>query len=149
MDRQLRLTWIRVISVAVSMMLLVACGDKTAPSDTRTDSRALTSSDVTEVVAGNSLVGVPLAAGDAAWAVYYATGGIEHGMYGGDFDKGRWRVSNDMLCSNWDNWGDGERCFTLYRTDEAKVLGYSDGKHEWTAVVVPGDEQSLESREHK
>ena len=149
MDRQLRSHWIRVISAAVSTTLLVACGKGNSLSDTRTDLRVLTSSDVTAIVAGNSLVGVPLAAGDAAWAVYYGTGGIEHGMYGGDFDKGRWRVSNDMLCSNWDNWGDGERCFALYRTDEAKILGYSDGKHEWTAIIVPGDEQNLESHDHR
>lgn len=93
------------------------------------------------MLSGNTLAAVE--SDEVSWVVFYDEAGIEWGRYGGDTDKGRWRIGDDMLCSDWNTWGDGERCFALYRNKAGEVLGFSDGEHEWTAKIEPGDHSNL------
>ena len=102
---------------------------------------ANTGVDLGHLLAGNTLVGAEDAG--VGWAVFYTADGAEFGRYGDDTDTGRWRVDGDNLCSDWQTWGDEERCFRIRRNADGLFLGYSGETLEWQARLEQGDTLGL------
>ncbi len=140
---QLRSSWIRTISAVLPLICFAGCDSGTTSVVAAPELERLTATELESMLPGNTLATPP--SEETAWAVFYEANGIEWGDYGGDTDTGKWRIGGGMLCSDWDTWGDGERCFTLYRTGAGEVLGYSEDVHEWTALLEPGDKRGLKT----
>ncbi len=130
-----------VSSAAVAVLVVAACNPE-SPQDRPDSIESLTGTEITEVLSGNTLTGAP--SEQTPWSVHYKADGTEFGLYGADTDTGRWRVRDNQLCSNWDNWGEGERCFELQRDDSGTIMGVYDGEPEWSAVLETGDSRSLD-----
>jgi hypothetical protein len=52
-------------------------------------------------------------------------------------DKGRWWISGNSLCQQWETWYDGARmCFTLERTSPTKLIWRRDNGESGTARLA-------------
>jgi hypothetical protein len=104
----------------------------------------LSDTEIRTLLKGNTLISEGSKRGEKSfWAVYYPSLRRERGESGSSRDLGRWRVEGGALCSHWNTWGTGEKCFPLYRDSLGRIVAYFEGKHSFNALVVKGNSLGL------
>ncbi len=98
--------------------------------------RPLTGAEISAWIEGNTVVGVW--AGDAYKQYFSADGWTDYDQAGAAVDRGRWWVTDDRFCSNWDAGGDA--CYRVLRDGDTLIWETSGLiKRRFTADVLPGN----------
>ncbi|NIB40645.1 hypothetical protein HBA55_13670 [Pseudomaricurvus alkylphenolicus] len=128
----------------VSICFLAATSRYALSEETKDMLTPLSDAEIRTLLKGNTLVSDGAKRGEESfWAVYYLNLRQERGESGSSRDSGRWRAEGGALCSHWNTWGNGEKCFPLFRDSRGRIVAYFEGKHSFNALVVKGNSLGL------
>lgn len=101
------------------------------------EERRLTGAEVSAWINGNTVIGVW--AGNAYKQYFSPEGWTAYDQAGAAVDRGRWWVTDDQYCSNWDVGGDA--CYRVLR-DGDTLIWQTSGlfSRRFTAEVVVGNQ---------
>lgn len=127
-----------VICVLLLILSCVTTGEKKLINEGH---QALNGDQIMNLLSGNTLKGVE---NGTSWAVYYSPDGTQYGRYGSRTDIGKWWVSDNQYCRQWNTWSDHKiKCQKIYVVGD-KLVWVLDGKVADESVMpVAGDIENL------
>lgn len=131
------------VVAAIAVLALAGCENHPFHDPAPATGPLLTGEILKTTLAGNSVATDPDAV--PPLVVYFSGNGEMRGMHSNNYrDVGTWRVENDTVCGNWQNWwGTLNRCWEVYRFEDRLTLVRVDDGREATAFLVPGNPKNL------
>ena len=129
-------------NLVVCVFLILSCSTTGENKLINEGHQALNGDQIRNLLSGNTLKGKK---GSASFTIYYSPDGTQYGRAGNQTDIGKWWVSDNQYCGQWDTWsGHKIKCQKCYSIGD-KLVWIVDGKVSGESVMpVAGDTENLQ-----